>query len=334
MPSVGFNSKSYTFSRIWVRNGKGPKVPHPFSYDMAAVRKTNYPASFTVGSGGVCTHRGTVPPRLRYILATKMRDKAYTSMQLGADIGEMHQTLGLLSGLIKAVRSPLKTVGEYMRKAALRKKRPVAELLLKDSADALLQFQYGVRPLLGSIFDAADLIKKPFPRHRVSYKCGDTYETVYLGNSGVNLYREDSTYRVDLRGYFELQLENPALWSVEAFGLLNPLSIMWELTTLSFIVDWFLPIGRYIESLSDYAGCKFINAYETSFIHANGTRAYPNRKEKWYAIDEAITCRRTLGVTGLPPITTLPLKWGQSREHVLNAIALACNPVRKLLGLR
>lgn len=33
------------------------------------------------------------------------------------------------------------------------------------------------------------------------------------------------------------------------FGLLNPLLIAWELVPLSFVVDWFVPVGNYLSSL-------------------------------------------------------------------------------------
>lgn len=33
------------------------------------------------------------------------------------------------------------------------------------------------------------------------------------------------------------------------FGLLNPLEVIWELVPLSFVADWFLPIGDYLSAL-------------------------------------------------------------------------------------
>jgi hypothetical protein len=41
-------------------------------------------------------------------------------------------------------------------------------------------------------------------------------------------------------------------------GLSDPLSVAWEVVPFSFVLDWFLPIGNYIESFSAERGLKRI----------------------------------------------------------------------------
>lgn len=53
------------------------------------------------------------------------------------------------------------------------------------------------------------------------------------------------------------------------FGLTNPLEIAWELIPLSFVADWFLPIGSYLSALDA----------PMRFIHVGGTRGYRMRVE-------------------------------------------------------
>lgn len=44
-------------------------------------------------------------------------------------------------------------------------------------------------------------------------------------------------------------MNNPNLLLPAKVGLTNPLSVAWELIPFSFVVDWFLPIGNYIDAL-------------------------------------------------------------------------------------
>lgn len=330
MPVKSFTSPEFRYSRTWERNGPGPKVPHNFGYSMAVVRRDKSEGRFTLSNGGAGTHPGSVPATLRLRLASKMRDKAYESMQLGADIGEGAQTLKLISGLIRAVRSPLKTIGTIMRKAARSKRGMVSTLLLKDVPQAFLAFQYGVRPLMGSIESACKILQRPFPRNLVKHTVRTSVEDPpYYANywpKGYNAYSERNSHDVSLTGSFILKVDNPHVFSVEQMGLLNPASIAWELVPFSFVIDWFIPVGKYVASLSEYAGCSFVNAYETTFIRTRGSRIMltndPKNNRTFFMDDEGILCKRVLGVTGLPKVTAIDLKLSQSKEHIANGIAL------------
>lgn len=55
-----------------------------------------------------------------------------------------------------------------------------------------------------------------------------------------------------------------SLSTLASFGLLNPASVAWELVPLSFVIDWFLPIGRYLEQLDT----------PFRFTHVGGTSVY------------------------------------------------------------
>lgn len=45
------------------------------------------------------------------------------------------------------------------------------------------------------------------------------------------------------------KINNPDLLLPAKVGLTNPLSVAWELIPFSFVVDWFLPIGKYLDAL-------------------------------------------------------------------------------------
>lgn len=48
-----------------------------------------------------------------------------------------------------------------------------------------------------------------------------------------------------------------AIQAASQYGLNNPSLIAWELVPYSFVVDWFLPVGDYLERLGAFSGLKF-----------------------------------------------------------------------------
>jgi hypothetical protein len=48
---------------------------------------------------------------------------------------------------------------------------------------------------------------------------------------------------------------------LETLGLLNPLSLAWELLPYSFVIDWFLPIGDYLAATTASAGMTWVNGW-------------------------------------------------------------------------
>lgn len=57
-------------------------------------------------------------------------------------------------------------------------------------------------------------------------------------------YRVNQTNEYSVRGKVRYRARAADLPG--RFGLLNPLSVAWELMPLSFVADWFLPIGSYL----------------------------------------------------------------------------------------
>lgn len=58
------------------------------------------------------------------------------------------------------------------------------------------------------------------------------------------------------------------------WGITNPLEVAWELTTMSHVVDWFIPIGRYISTFDAYLGVTFHSGYETIFLECTSGATY------------------------------------------------------------
>jgi hypothetical protein len=48
-------------------------------------------------------------------------------------------------------------------------------------------------------------------------------------------------------------------------GFTNPVNLVWEIIPFSFVVDWFIPIGPYLETLSSWDGLVFLDGSKTNF---------------------------------------------------------------------
>lgn len=127
---------------------------------------------------------------------------------------------------------------------------------LDTAANIWLESRYGWLPFMMEVQSAVmtcldlserDVSKMGYAKAKQSVE-RDTEDPNYVfevnpGHTGILTENVREDRRLIWR--FEILPE-----SVPArFGLTNPLDVAWELLPLSFVADWFLPIGDYIKSL-------------------------------------------------------------------------------------
>jgi hypothetical protein len=134
-----------------------------------------------------------------------------------------------------------------------------------------LEIQYGWLPTISDAYEAAKAFEQISNGPRTSrfvvqgrIPIVDSY-----GSAGALEGRIHGLRGVRLQ--FELYEE---MSFARQLGLLDPLSVAWELTPYSFVVDWFIPIGNY---LSDLAQIPYLNGrwLVTEFIR------WPKQKQEW-----------------------------------------------------
>lgn len=75
---------------------------------------------------------------------------------------------------------------------------------------------------------------------------------------------------------------NPQNLKYSQLGLTSPLSVAWELTTLSFVVDWFFHIGAFLRTWEGTMGVGIQDYWETQWVD-NAFTQYEDRYEAVYA---------------------------------------------------
>lgn len=117
-----------------------------------------------------------------------------------------------------------------------------------------LELQYGWKPLLGDMYT---LLDKPFNEVTGSISAIATSsrsidsgrfvaQSHTIIRSGMVKYRYHANVKVTVK--------NSAVQAASQWGLTNPLLVAWEAVPFSFVVDWFYPVGDYLEDLGRFHG--------------------------------------------------------------------------------
>lgn len=117
----------------------------------------------------------------------------------------------------------------------------------KDISGRWLELQYGWLPSLSDAFEAAKAYEAITCMRSNRVQVVKAIHGVYDGSAAPSSYQAPGEGRVFGRYIYELE---EALSAPRSLGLMDPLSVIWEVIPYSFVVDWFLPIGSYLENLS------------------------------------------------------------------------------------
>ncbi len=129
----------------------------------------------------------------------------------------------------------------------------------------------------------------------------------------------------------EVTISNPNLYLANNLGLANPAIVVWELIPFSFVVDWFVTVGQFLENGSAWLGLTVTKPYTTY----GGTRLltktdvnvydYP---QKWSSAAKIHYVARRLSILESAIIVKPQRLWGWQRAA--NAAAVTSQLVRRL----
>lgn len=118
--------------------------------------------------------------------------------------------------------------------------------LSKTAANNWLSLQYGWLPLVSDMYSAAELVSNQLYEPRRFSRTSRKSITRYLvSTDGFRDIDQFHRYGVQLIAYYS---EGQNQYSLAQSGVLNPENLAWELLPWSFVVDWALPVGDYLEA--------------------------------------------------------------------------------------
>lgn len=158
-------------------------------------------------------------------------------------------------------------------------------LVRKTKADARLsshwlEYKYGWGPLIQDAYGAAELLAYHaandlyHERVETSGKRTDSGTVTYSFPWGTRSYSKETKTKF----IFDYRLESEARVKLAQTGLTNPALLAWELLPYSFVVDWFIPVGNYLEMLDAFSGFELVKGCEVNLTKTNSQRVF---SESW-----------------------------------------------------
>jgi hypothetical protein len=164
------------------------------------------------------------------------------------DLAELKQTIQLFREGHALLGAQISQIAKYSSRY-LRSPRAFAQAV----SSGWLRYRYGVMPTLYSLQDAVETFnraQRTYAFGRDKATDGDSLTSMSTTDTGAEIISvtETLTYDRQYRGF-----------SHATFGVLSdsyrfdPLTTAYELATLSFVLDWFLDIGTWLEAISPFA---------------------------------------------------------------------------------
>lgn len=201
----------------------------------------------------------------RAMLANQVRESIYSQKsQLAVDLAELGKTKAMLADAgrdllhfyrnIRAGRT-LKEFDKFMRNP----KKGIGQELSKR----WLEYIYGWAPTVAGIYETAEVLNEELKAGSViTGSCRVRKQFVCSTINELNRSSELSC-KVTGKAMYQFTIADPKLLRFSQLGFTNPLSIAWELTPWSFVFDWFVDVGGYINRMDFALGITDVY-YQTS----------------------------------------------------------------------
>jgi hypothetical protein len=135
-------------------------------------------------------------------------------------------------------------------------------------ANGWLEIQYGWLPLLSDIWNGVQFVNEglqlPSTVYTVTRRVSGRLPHIQFmaeAPTGWSDYSITSDYRHDVEVKHTMRISNANLAYLAGIGLDNPAYLAWVGTPFSFVVDWMVPIGPWLQSLTTPLGLEYVTGY-------------------------------------------------------------------------
>lgn len=245
-------------------------------------------------------------------------------------IGELRETVTML-------RNFGPKLGKFLERMSRAKgKLAKAKVLANVAPGQYLEYRYGWRTLMYDVEDISEALTglgKKIDRYKerrgMTHSWVDTDVTSYT--DGLDITRTiTNSFELSVRGNVIADIDPPEF----AF---NPVTTAWELTRLSFVVDWFLSVGTALEAVSFMVLSRQHQAAKGWYITCNSDiTTTSSSNASWSgtiagngSYETKLTVRQPSNVPFLPQIRTNLDFW-----KILDIYSIFVEPKAKLLTRR
>lgn len=181
-------------------------------------------------------------------------------------LGELAETIALL-------KNPFKAITDATSKLYWNVGRARKGLITVDAlTGAWMTWRYGIKPAISDILKIVELWDKRIKQLegmqrkaggiRVVDRVDDTWTKAWAHFTIHNRWEERVEQKTTYHIYYERLLEANLMFMLRSLGM-HPSNIpagMWELTTKSFVLDWFLLVGDWLRAITPDPSLKMLGA--------------------------------------------------------------------------
>lgn len=151
----------------------------------------------------------------------------------------------------------------------------------KSASSGWLQLQFGWMPLINDVYGLYNEATAPVVENGMTIvvRARDQKSSVTQGTYGpwpvhskstskLQVHYEQSYQRTGKLSYW-WKLDSAALQAAARMGLTNPAMVLWDIVPFSFVVDWLLPVGQFLDNLDATVGFTYLGGSRTEFHRIN-----------------------------------------------------------------
>lgn len=269
---------SYYWTRTNYKQTKPYDLALPYVRFLRRNMATNYAAtspdnaassSGNWKAGGLTQFRGSNPSFfwVKKKAMDKLRGRISESAEWIVNLKERQQAVDMIANAgFRIARAASAVVNAFRRRdfRELARAFPLPKgwtSKAKSAADLWLELHFGWEPLIQDIYAGVMILQGPIDDKPVWGKAF-LWEDNFDRTDSANYY---TVANQALRGHVKcgcyVEVENPNLYKATSLGLVNPASVVWELVPFSFVVDWFIPVGDFLGSFTEFLGLKLSGRY-------------------------------------------------------------------------
>jgi len=325
--------------QFWTRSKKGEIFNNPMS-SLHVLTEDTFETIDTLNQwdhGGTYHYRGTRPvgswftyPTLPSITSecSAARSIAITSSHADVDISRaaLLVTTGEAKESVETVAAILSRVTKFVK--VIKKKRwKMIKKSLEDSitpadlADFWMFCRYGIRPMIYEILQVMDALKSDtVAGQRMTARGYQERNWTETTEADVDVHGDGSVmtlnqfYNIDYTARAGVLYDIETVGFMAIWGLNKPFESIYDLTTLSFVLDWFFNVGDTIASFTPNSGLKTLASWVTEKTVTTKTK----RAQNYVGGSTATSEKNGFAFTGLASeITTEVLRTPDPERSIL-----------------
>jgi hypothetical protein len=214
----------------------------------------------------------------------------------------------------------------------------------RDPAKAVprmwLELQYGWKPLLQDVYGAAELLADKIDTGLTQTRAVSTAKSertvdvlaqdFLTGSSFLTVGKARGVHRS--KYVIRYGLDSECRSALRETGISNPALLAWEVLPWSFVADWFIPVGNYLEQLNAFDGFSLVDGSLTTTLKVDLSCDFASRAlyegRPGTVIQRSVSSSAQYGemqrrkLLSFPPAALPSFKNPLTVTHALNAIAL------------